>query len=59
MIKNMKKEYIEKIKKLAALWNVTFDEAINEIISNLDWIKDDKLFNNIINEYKKQNTIKE
>ena len=55
----MKKEYVEKIKKLAALWNVTFDEAINEIISNLDWIKDDKLFNNIINEYKKQNIIKE
>ena len=61
-IKNSKlftKEYFEKIKRLSEIWNLSIEETKDEIISNLNWIKDEKLFNNIVNKYKKTNTVEE
>jgi hypothetical protein len=54
----MSNDVAHKIKKLSQLWGVSIDEVKNKIISNLEWIKDDKLFNHILDQHKKENTSK-
>lgn len=55
----MKKEYMDKIKKLSLVWGLTIEKTKDKIISNLNWIQDDDLFNHILTNIKKENITNE